>query len=68
MLEDHVHGARGATLLVAVGRVDHHRQIELVGEVELQAEKFVLERRLLVIADLADGDDAFLGGEAGKDS
>ena len=43
--------------------VDHDRQLELLGELDLRPQVLVLERRLLVVADLADGDDAVLGGE-----
>ena len=48
-------------------RVHHHRQVELLGELDLQAEVLVLQLGLLVVADLADGDDALLEGEAGQD-
>ena len=67
MLLDHVHGAGGAALLVAVRRVDHHRQVELLGELELEAEIPVLEVRLLVVADLADRHDAVLEREPRQD-
>ena len=67
MLLADVHGAGRAALLVAMRRVDHHRQVEFLGELQLRAEIFVLQRRLLVIADLADRHDALLQREARQD-
>ena len=64
VLVEHVHGAQGAALLVAVGRVDHDRQLVFLGELDLGAKIPVLERGLLVVAELADRDDALLHGEA----
>ena len=63
MLREHVHGAQGAAFLVAMRGVDHDRQLEFLRELDLRPQILVLERRLLVVADLADGDDAVLGGE-----
>jgi hypothetical protein len=40
--------------------VDERRQIEALRELELLGEAPVLGRRLLVVADLADRDDAVL--------
>ena len=47
--------------------VDHDRQLDLLGELDLRPEILVLERGLLVVAELADRDDAFLGGEVRQD-
>ena len=60
MLQDHVHGARGAALLVAMRRVDHHRQIELAGKVELEAEMDILP-------GFATKEDVVAIGEIGYD-
>src|SRR5262245_35950121 len=56
--------ADDAALLVAVGRVDHHDEVVLRGEVELPGEGALLGRRDLVEADLADGDHPLLHREA----
>src|SRR5215510_132364 len=45
-------------------RVDHHRQSQFLGQLQLRPKVFILERRLLVIAKFADGDDALLQGIA----
>src|SRR6185503_15007786 len=54
-------------LLVAVRGVNHDRQFDFLGELDLRAEIFVLQRGLLVIAELAHRDDALLRGEMRKD-
>jgi hypothetical protein len=46
--------------------VDHHRQVQLLRQLKLGAVEPVLERRLLVIADLADGDDAVFRAKRGR--
>ena len=50
-----------ASLLVPVGRVDEHRQVEAEGELELGREVLLLLRRLVVEPDLPDRHDAVLG-------
>ena len=57
---DEGEGPLGAALLVAVRRVDQHRQVEAQGQLELGREVLLLGRRLVVEADLADRDDAVL--------
>src|SRR4028119_1169718 len=48
-------------------RADHPRPVRLARQVELLAEVAVFQLRLLVVADLADGHDALLQGEARQD-
>src|SRR5574337_659710 len=60
-LEGDLHAADRARLLVAVRRVHHHQHVELERERELRAVVLVLDRGLVVVADLADRDYAFLG-------
>ena len=67
VLGEHVHGAQRAALLVAVRGVDHDRQLVFLGELDLGAQVAVLERRLLVVAELAHRDDALLDGKARQD-
>ena len=47
--------------------VNHDRQLDFLGELDLRAQIFVLQRGLLVIAELADRNDALLGGEVRQD-
>ena len=60
-LGDELEGAAGALLLVAVGRVDHRRQLELDGELQLPHERLLLLDGHRVEADLTHGDHAVLG-------
>jgi hypothetical protein len=48
-------------------RVDHDRQLEFLGELDLRPQVFVFRRGLLVIAELAHGDDAVLQRETRQD-
>ncbi len=62
-----IEGALDPTLLVTVRRVDHHRHVVLDREGKLGLVGALLGRRDLVVADLADGDDALLQGVVGQD-
>src|SRR6266571_4674145 len=44
--------------------MNHDRQFEFLGEFDLDPERFVFKRGLLVVAEFAHGNDAFLDQEA----
>ena len=67
MFDAHVHRATGPFGLVPMRRMDHHRQVELFRELQLSSVVLVLKGGLLVVSDLANGDDTFFGGEARQD-
>ena len=53
-------GALGAALLVAMGGVDQHRELVPLRQLHLLGEDALLDGGHVVVADLADGDDAVL--------
>ena len=48
-------------------RVNHHRQSQLFGKLQLRAKVFVLKRGLFVVAEFTDGNDTLFQGIARQD-